>query len=253
MGASYLCEIIEKKALLPDLYSFWIQAPQITQNATPGQFIHVLCGDGVLLRRPISICEIKGDTLRFVMAVKGKGTERIAKFEVGEMLDVLGPLGRGFSLPKQEGTALLVGGGIGIFPLLELGKAIGKDVEAILGFRTKELITMQEEFESVCTKLHIATDDGSFGHHGLVTTLAEQIIHNQKVGSIFACGPMPMLKAIKELAEKYDLFCELSLEARMGCGVGACMTCVCKTSNDAYAPVCKTGPVFPASEVSFDA
>ena len=252
MGASYLCEIIDKKELLPDLFSFWIQAPQITQNAVPGQFIHILCGEGALLRRPFSICEIDGEALRFVMGVKGKGTALIAKHQIGDQLDVLGALGRGFSPSEQEGTALLIGGGIGIFPLLGLGKTIGDDVEAILGFRSKELISMQADFELVCKKLHIATDDGSFGYHGLVTTLAEQIINQQKVGSIFACGPMPMLKAVKNLAQKYNLFCELSLESRMGCGVGACMTCVCKTSNNVYTPVCKTGPVFPASEVKFD-
>lgn len=252
MGASYLCEIIEKKALLPDLFSFWIQAPEIARNAVPGQFIHVLCGDGKLLRRPISICEIKGDTLRFVMGIKGKGTEQISRYQMGDQLDVLGPLGRGFSLKEPDEATLLIGGGIGIFPLLELAKQIGKGAEAILGFRTKDLISMQEDFEAVC-KLHIATDDGSFGYHGLVTSLAEQIINSKKVSAIYACGPTPMLKAVKALSEKYHLFCELSLEQRMGCGVGACMTCVCKTTNGAYAPVCKTGPVFPASEVNFDA
>jgi dihydroorotate dehydrogenase electron transfer subunit len=147
---------------------------------------------------------------------------------------------------------LLIGGGIGIFPLLQLAKKIDGDTIAVLGFRTKSLISMKDDFEAVCTKLHIATDDGSFGFSGVVTDLAEQIIKEQTVGSIYSCGPIPMLKAVKALAEKYNLFCELSLEARMGCGVGACMTCVCKTAKNSYITVCKAGPVFPAKEVNFD-
>ena len=242
-------EIIKKSEMLSGLHDFVIKAPEIAKTAKAGQFVHILCGEGTFLRRPISICEVFSDAIRIVVAEKGTGTKNLANMQVGDCLDVLGPLGRGFDISKRpDGTVLLIGGGIGIFPLLQLSKDLETDVDTILGFRNKELIVMQDEFPN----LHIATDDGSFGTKGLVTDIAEKLISEKKIGSIYACGPTPMLRAVKNLAEKHNLHCQISMEERMGCGVGACLVCVCKTSNGAYAPVCKSGPVFMANEVSFD-
>lgn len=244
---SILCEIIKKEQMLPDLFSFWLNAPDLAAQAKSGQFVHIRCGEERLLRRPISICEVGGDGVRIVAAVVGAGTKFLAEREVGDRLDVLGPLGKGFDTRPREGAALIIGGGIGVFPLLELAKQLQKP-EVILGFRTKELVVMQEEFRQVCSELHIATDDGSMGHKGYAVEVAKEIIGQKKVGSIYACGPMGMLRAVKQLALDNDIFCQISLEERMGCGVGACMTCVCKHSSGVYVPVCKAGPVFNAQE-----
>ena len=237
-----MCEIIAKRELLEGLHDFVLHAPSIAEKAKAGQFVHILCGEGTFLRRPISICEIYGDSIRIVVAEKGAGTTNLAKMKVGEYLDVLGPLGRGFDISKRPpGTALVIGGGIGVFPLLQLAKDLGDDGKTILGFRNEDLIVMQDEFPNV----HITTDD-----KGFVTDAAEKFI--SEAGSIFACGPTPMLRAVKKLAEKHNIHCQISLEERMGCGVGACLVCVCKTTNGVYAPVCKSGPVFMANEVNFD-
>ncbi len=242
-----ICKIIKKTQLCKEVFDFEVE---FSHRPLPGQFIHVLCGDGVFLRRPISICDYNEGILRFSFAVRGEGTKRLANHNEGDMLDILGPLGRGFDTGKSgEGTAVVVGGGIGIFPLYFLSKRI--KTEAILGFRTKDAVIMEDDFKSVCSAVHIATDDGSYGFHGLVTDVLQGRLEKADVTSVYACGPMPMMKEIKRITEDMGIFCQLSLEQRMGCGIGACSVCVCKSKGE-YKKVCQNGPVFNAREVDFD-
>lgn len=250
MKKPYLCEIIKKTELIKDTFDIVVKFPEMS---APGQFIHVLCGDGVLLRRPISICDAGDDWLRFIFSVRGEGTKRLAQYKTGDMLDILGPLGNtSFNMKKRgEGTAVVIGGGIGIFPLYYLAKSMGGNVEAILGFRSKNLIIMEDEFKGVCSKIHITTDDGSYGTHGFVTDALLERMKKGDVSSLYACGPTCMMKAVKKIAEENDIYCQLSLEERMGCGIGACAVCVCK-SKDEYVKICHNGPVFDSREVEFD-
>lgn len=249
MEKPYLCTIVKKKLLCPETYDFTVEFPK---QPKPGQFIHILCGEGVLLRRPMSVCDYFNNLLRFSFAVRGEGTKRLARHNVGDRLDILGPLGTDFSTAKKGGgVPLVIGGGIGIFPLYYASKFLGEKTEAILGFRTKDLVIMEDDFNSVCAKTHIVTDDGSYKCMGLVTDLFKERLSLGGITSVYTCGPQGMMKAVAKIAAENDIFCEVSLEERMGCGIGACAVCVCK-SEGKYLKVCQNGPVFNAKEIDFD-
>lgn len=256
---SYYCDkypIIEKKCISRDTFSITVYAPEAAKAAHAGQFANI-SAPGFTLRRPISICEFsrsKG-TLRFVFEVRGKGTEAISRLNVGDNLDVLGPLGNGFSIPDSARRVVLVGGGIGVPPMLGLAKKLGDRATAILGFRDYSRIILADEFEKYGTAAAICTDDGSVGYNGMVTGPLENTIKNTDVDLVCACGPMPMLNAIAKICAQYDVPCKVSLEQRMGCGVGACVVCSCLTvrnGQEHYARVCKDGPIFDAKEVKFN-
>ncbi|NLM51045.1 MAG: dihydroorotate dehydrogenase electron transfer subunit [Clostridiaceae bacterium] len=242
---AHITKLIKKEEIAKDTFDFYVEAPQIAKAASPGQFIHVKCGDGTFLRRPISICDTEGDILRFIFQIRGKGTAELAQKEVGDYIDILGPLGQGFKIKDKK--AFLVGGGIGIYPLLMLAKKL-KDPKIFLGFRTKDLVTLEEDFKK-WGQVIISTDDGSYGRKGFSIDAVKEMIDECEI--IYACGPIPMLKALKNLAEDRGIECQISLEQRMGCGVGACLSCVCKTVRG-YDKICQRGPVFDSSEVIFD-
>ena len=234
------------------IYSMEILAPDIARAAVPGQFVHIICGGQTLLRRPISICDVVGDKVRVVFQKRGTGTGLLADYKEGDMLDVLGPLGNGFSPEKANGgTAVLIGGGIGVFPLLKLAKSIKGEADIVLGFRTKDLVVMEDEFAKVCDNLHITTDDGSYGIHGFVTDRLKKLIQEKQVSVIYSCGPTPMMKRVAEIAEAAGIPVQVSLEERMGCGVGGCATCTCTVSGSRKR-VCKDGPVFNGTEVEWN-
>lgn len=240
--------------LTSDLFELYFTAPEMAKEAKAGQFVHVGCGEGNLLRRPISICEVSGEDIRIIFAVKGKGTAYLSTLKKGDELDVLGPLGRGFDVSETSGKALFVGGGIGIFPLLEAAKPFGDRAEIILGFRSKEQAVLLEEFAALSAKVHVATDDGSMGTKGFVTDVAKEVLASKHFDIIYSCGPMPMLKGVAALGEQFGVRTQVSMEERMGCGVGACLVCNCKVKKngeEGYARVCKDGPVFDATEVIF--
>ncbi|MBE7020617.1 MAG: dihydroorotate dehydrogenase electron transfer subunit [Ruminococcaceae bacterium] len=249
-----ISEILSKKEIADGIFEFIIDADNKMGGAKAGQFIHVKCDNSVFLRRPISICEVKNNTLRFIFQVRGKGTEALSKFKAGDKLNVLGPLGNGFSVDREYKHPVVIGGGIGIYPLLQTAKIL-KNADAILGFRNKDFVTLEEDFNKICANLYITTDDGSYVRQGLVTDVLMEVIKAGDVDAIFACGPMPMLKAIKEIAEEKGIFTEVSLEERMGCGIGACLCCATPVKDSeleegyTYAHVCSHGPVFNASEV----
>ncbi len=255
---SYYCgkyPVTEKKTLAREIYSVTVSCPDAAKAAEVGQFANITA-EGKTLRRPISICEINKEegTLRFVFEVRGKGTEIISRVNVGETLDILGPLGNGFRVPEGK-KVVVVGGGIGVPPLLGISKAAGENCTAILGFRSYDRIILDSEFRANGTKTILCTDDGSVGVHGLVTVPLAEELDKGDVAVVCACGPEPMIKAVVKLCEEKNVPCQVSLEQRMGCGVGACVVCSCMTVKDGrehYARVCKDGPVFDAKEVMFN-
>lgn len=241
------CTLQSKSKLTADVYDFTVEAGELAQNAKPGQFAQLLV-PGRTLRRPISICELGEGTFRFVFQVRGEGTEILSELESGEKLNLLAPLGSGFELGALSRRALFVGGGIGVPPLLEAAKRFGKNAVLAAGFRNAESVILQRDFEAAGCKVLLATDDGSAGHHGLVTELTEGLEFDE----IFACGPAPMLRAVSRLAEERGVPCQVSLEERMACGIGACLGCAVKLRGEAgdyYGHVCKDGPVFDSRKV----
>lgn len=235
------------------IYSMWLKTDKIAWHAKPGQFLSVYCPDGRrLLPRPISICEIdRADcALRIVYRVVGAGTEELSQIQKGESLEIVGPLGNGFPLKQKK--AFLIGGGIGIPPLLQLAKELNCEKQLILGYR--DSLFLQKEFKKHGT-LYVATEDGSYGTEGNVLDAIRENGLDAEI--IYACGPTPMLRAVKEYAQKKQIECWVSLEERMACGIGACLGCVCKSKErDSHTNVnnkriCKDGPVFRAGEVEF--
>ena len=247
--------VVSQEMIATDIYSLWLKAEEIAVQAKPGQFISVYTKDGAkLLPRPISICETSKETgmLRIVYRTVGAGTEEFSRYQAGDPVDIMGPLGNGFPLEEAaEGkTAFLIGGGIGIPPMLELAKQLRCKKEVILGYR--DVLFLNEEFAPYGDVV-LATEDGSAGTKGNVIDAIRE--HGLKADVIFACGPTPMLRALKEFAASENITCFLSLEEKMACGIGACLACVCKTKNvDEHshvhnARICKDGPVFRAEEV----
>lgn len=255
--------ILEQSRIAEGIYSMWIRT-ELAGEAGAGQFLAIYTkSDAMLLPRPISICEVseKRDALRIVYRIAGKGTAEFACLKDGDPIDILGILGNGYNVDKIMGgenppkRAFLMGGGIGIPPMLELAKELknsGKDIEAysILGYRDE--LFLQEEIEKY-SRVFLATENGSAGTKGNVLDAVRE--NNLTADVIFACGPMMMLRAVKQYAAKEGIPAYLSLEERMACGVGACLGCVCKTTGkDSHshvknARVCTDGPVFLAEEV----
>ena len=223
----------------------------------PGQFVHIRCGEGLLLRRPISVCSCMedepDDLLSIVFEVRGEGTRWLAGRELGDSLDVLGLAGNGFDL-KPEGRYLLVGGGIGIPPMLGCAQYTGGRATAILGGRSRDKIILEEFFREDCAKVLCATDDGSLGYHGFVDALVRrELSEDRGYDGVLACGPKPMLRNVARVAEEFGIPCQVSMEERMGCGVGACLVCACDMADGSRKHVCKDGPVFDSREVDWDA
>ncbi len=247
--------VASQERLAEGIYSMWVKAPQIAAQAKAGQFVSLYSRDGArLLPRPISLCEIEKEKgcIRLVYRVAGAGTEEFSHYRQGDPIDMLGPLGNGFPLENMEGkTAFLIGGGIGIPPMLELAKELPSKNHAVLGYRGGDLF-LKEEFEPYAS-VWTATEDGSAGSKGNVLDAIRE--NGLSADIIFACGPTPMLKAVKAYAQEKGIACYLSLEERMACGIGACLACVCQSKEvDSHSHVrnkriCKDGPVFAAEEV----
>ena len=249
--------ILSQEMIAKDIYSMWIKT-DAAREAAPGQFISMYTNDGSrLLPRPISICEInKADSsLRVVYRVTGKntGTELFSRMKAGDTIPVIGPLGNGFPYKDAAGKKVfLMGGGIGVPPILELAKQIkcGKK-QIIAGYRDSQTF-LRNEFEQN-GELYISTEDGSVGTKGNVLDAVRE--NALEADMIYACGPTPMLRAIKAYAQEKGIECYISLEERMACGIGACLACVCRSkekdhhSNVHNKRICKDGPVFLSTEV----
>lgn len=249
--------VISQEKLAEGIYSMWIRT-EASMSAKPGQFISMYTEDGSkLLPRPISICEIDREDkkLRVVYRTTGKntGTEQFSRLRGGDTIPVIGPLGNGFPVEEAKGRRVfLIGGGIGVPPILELAKQmVCQKKQIVAGYRDRHTF-LKEEFEEN-GEVYISTEDGSTGTRGNVLDAIRE--HELEADIIYACGPAPMLRAIKEYAEEKNIVCYVSLEERMACGIGACLGCVVKTSkkdphsNVHNSRVCKDGPVFLATEV----
>ena len=248
-------QVISQERIAQGIYSMWIKT-EAAAEAKPGQFISMYTNDGSkLLPRPISICEIDRESrrIRLVYRVTGKGTgtEGFSRLHPGVALEVLGPLGNGFPLEEAKGKrVMLMGGGIGIPPMLETAKAIQGEKIIVSGYRDELFLT--EELNAA-GQLYLATEDGSAGTKGNVLDAVKA--NRLEADLIFACGPTPMLRAIKAYALDKGIPCWVSMEEKMACGIGACLACVCKSTEvDGHSQVhnkriCKDGPVFLSTEV----
>lgn len=255
-------EIIKSEELASGIIRLTLKSEYISETALPGQFVNVRCCGNTekLLRRPISVsdADLNSGTFDIVFMVKGEGTRYLADRKTGDFIDLLGPLGKPFMISGGNERILLVGGGIGVFPLLFLAKQCKEaHKNSLLGFRSREVSVLIEEFKNCSSTIGLCSDDGSLGTKGFVTALAEDELKKGKWDIIYACGPEQMLKKVAKLAEQNGTRCQLSLEQRMGCGIGACLVCSCKIKASTekgwhYARVCKDGPVFWSDEVIWE-
>lgn len=248
--------VVKHKEIAHNIFELTLIGQLVHDMKNPGQFVHIRVSDSYepLLRRPISIASIDRETLEFTMIYRaeGRGTTILSQTKPGQEVDVLGPLGNGFPLDQaSDGEhVLLIGGGIGVPPLYELSKRlvdVGVKPIHILGFQSADVVFYENEFKEL-GETHIVTVDGSLGHQGFVTNVLDSIA--EEVSTYFACGPTAMLGALQIALPNTKGF--LSYEERMGCGLGACFACVCKTTEAVevdYVKVCSDGPVFPAGVV----
>lgn len=247
-------KVLSQQKLSEGIYDMWIET-SLAKQAKCGQFISVYPkNQATLLPRPISICEVNSDktALRIVYRIAGKGTNEFSAYQAGESISVLGTLGNGFPISEAEGKKVfLIGGGIGIPPMLQTAKDMNAEKTILVGYRDENLFLADEL--SQYGEVVVATEDGSKGVKGNVMDAIRE--KNLSADMIFACGPMPMLRAIKKYAEENNIKAYISLEERMACGVGACLGCVAKTkeidhhSHVHNARICTDGPVFEAGEV----
>lgn len=253
----YFCDkytILEREEIAKDIYSYVISCPEASEAAKAGQFVHIRA-EGYTLRRPISICGIDKEkgTVRIVFEVRGGGTDKLSQLQAGDKMDIILPLGNGFTVKDipDDKNVVVVGGGIGVPPMCGIASCY-KDVKAVIGFRSKDKVILEQDLKQIGADVTVCTDDGSYGEKGVVSLPLEKELEKGKTAMIYACGPAPMLKAVIAAAGKYNVPCEVSLEERMACGVGACVGCACRIRREGQElvlRVCKDGPVFKAEEV----
>lgn len=261
MPVKSFAKLIKKEQLKSDIFKYSVEAPDIVKDAKQGQFIEIRVSDNVepFLRRPISIHNINKENgiLEFIFQVKGKGTKILSEKVEGDLIDIIGPLGHGTFEYNDFQNIAIIGGGIGVFPLYELAKNAkndGKNVNIYLGFRNKDFVVLEDEFKELANELILTTDDGSYSEKGFAIDFLKKDVEDGKIDCIFACGPLPMLKAVRNYAIEKNIPCQISLEEKMGCGLGVCLGCAVKTAESSsekpeYVHVCKAGPVFEAKDV----
>ncbi|HBG02009.1 MAG TPA: NAD-dependent dihydroorotate dehydrogenase B electron transfer subunit [Firmicutes bacterium] len=243
----------KNRQLMGDVFALELTGEFCYEEVMPGQFVHVLIGDGMghPLRRPLSIacCDPAKRSLTLVYRVVGDGTKWLSTRHKGEAIDVLGPLGRGFPAPEMPGQVLIVGGGVGIPPLYQLARELAAQnvlTDIVLGFKTKGEAFWAEEFGAY-GQVTVCTEDGSLGEKGVVTTVLGT---DRDWSTVYSCGPKPMLQALKSHFQGRDIKGYVSLEERMACGVGACWGCTCQSADSSWVRrICKEGPVFPWEEI----
>jgi dihydroorotate dehydrogenase electron transfer subunit len=259
-------KVLYNKRVRKDYFHLILAAPEIIKEALPGQFIQIRLNydDEPLLRRPFSIHRTRGKNIEVLYEVVGKGTEILSQRKIGEYLDIIGPLGKGFDYQQPQifnQRLILVAGGMGVAPLIFLAEKIKQNYPlsairyplVLIGAKTKSQILCEKEFKKLGCQVYVATDDGSKGFQGKVTELLRKILlknsRTQELkNSIYACGPRVMLKEISTLSKKYGIPAQISLEEHLACGIGACLGCVVDTKED-YQRVCKEGPVFKANQI----
>ncbi len=247
--------ITATKQITADIFRITLHAPAIADSAQPGQFVMVKTTEGYdpLLRRPFSIHDVPDNQhIRLLYKVLGKGTVFLSQLKKGQKINIVGPLGNKFKFDKHT-KGFVVGGGMGIAPLLFLSRRLKKNLAnsnftVLLGARNiDEIKPLADDFLALDLPIHCATDDGSYGHHGFVTELfPDTTTHSDMV---FVCGPTPLMAAMSKKCEAHNISCQASLETHMACGLGACLGCTIHASDFSYKHVCKHGPIFDASEV----
>jgi dihydroorotate dehydrogenase electron transfer subunit len=254
-----LTEIVSNQPVTDDTWLMGLRSAEIAKAAKPGQFvmIRVRAGLDPLLRRPFSICGVRDDLFLVLYRVVGKGTSLMTELSEGERMWVLGPLGKGFAVPEKHTSRVLVGGGIGIAPLVFFGQFHGeKKITFMMGFRSAKDILSPQRVTGEDTGFLVATDDGTRGHPGPVTDLLEEHLReNPREVAVYACGPKPMLRTVAQMTMPLRIPCQVSLESHMACGLGACQGCAVKASahsDRSYVYVCREGPVFEAEEIDWE-
>lgn len=246
----YLATVVSNKEIAFNVYEIVFQLDE-EPKVRCGQFGEILVGGQHLLRRPIAIAKVDKDQVTFCYQIKGEGTQKLKTVGAGERLNVLLPLGNGFFVEENEKRVALVGGGVGIFPLVSVVRQYGKtkEISSFIGFRNKGAVCAIDEFEKSASFTAV-TDDGSYGEKmNSVQALEKALANGYRPDVILSCGPTPMLRALKAVAKRENIPCYVSLEERMGCGIGACLVCVCDLTNGERARVCKDGPVFNSEDV----
>ena len=283
-------KIISNEQLVENCWRITLEAPQIASEIKPGQFINVKIGKTYdpLFRRPFSVFRrVKQgnsySSIEIVYKVVGKGTRLMTDLEGGDELDVIGPLGHGFEWDRNKKVHVLLGGGVGLPVLFMLGEEIsqaaseyGLKLFSLLGVETKKAVVLEKEFGTLNSEVMVSTDDGTYGYHGFVPDMLKDAIDRGKIPAdcaVYACGPEPCLKALVPIHQQYNIPIQVSMERHMACGIGTCLSCVCKVGRDGvakyrdlasshiqfgtdvdfgYALVCTDGPVFNIEEVIFD-
>ena len=256
MPVQQQCRVVEMARLNPATWWMTLEVGKLAeqQGLRGSQFLHIKCGDHQLLRRPISVALVQWDepqdTASLVFEVRGEGTEWLSRRTEGDILDVLGPLGNGFQM-EDTGRYLLVGGGIGVPPLLGCAASGGERTTSILGFRSKDRAILIDRFQETGSQVLLCSDDGTLGEHCFVDALVRKALE-QPYDGVLACGPKPMLKSVAKAAAEAGVPCQVSMEERMACGVGACLGCAVQMADGTMKHVCKDGPVFAAGEVDWN-
>ncbi len=250
---TYTARVAQTREIAAELVELALELPRdVLDSAAPGQCAHIKVpkNASLLLRRPISIYSVKDGLLRLAIQPKGEGTWRIVSARPGDTLDILFPFGNGFRADAAQ-SIWLVGGGVGVAPLRCCAEAFfGRVRRAFFGYRDAAHVYAANECEAAGVSVRVCTDDGSAGEHALVTEPFARALGEEKPELILACGPTPMLRAVQKIAAESGVPAQLSLEARMGCGVGACLTCTCAASSGLNFRVCADGPVFDAKAVA---
>jgi dihydroorotate dehydrogenase electron transfer subunit len=253
-------EVISNELIAENHYLLRCSCPEIAASALPGQFIHVLIpqGSGLLLRRPFTVYTVEGDQITMLYQLIGEGTNVLSSLKWGDSIRVLGPLGNTFEISSTPNPAIIVGGGAGIASLMLLAVALregGLYTLGLVGSMNQARLLSVEDLKSIGVETHIATDDGSVGHHGFVTELLTHILETHELPNpiIYACGPDGMLRAVTKVGLDYHIPTQLAMENRMGCALGVCLGCVCKVQMPdggfEYQRVCTEGPVFNAEDI----
>ncbi|WP_128895224.1 dihydroorotate dehydrogenase electron transfer subunit [Longirhabdus pacifica] len=248
--------VVSNIQIATNIYEMVLHHDDVSRATQPGQFINLYCnGKATLLPRPISICETQSDygTMKIVYAVVGAGTEEFSQRQPGDTVDILGPLGHGYDMHEGVKEHIIVGGGLGIPPLLELTKRLIGKKKVVLGFRDETFLV--DAFKHYADELYVATNDGSVGEQGTVIDILER--HHIRGDMLYSCGPKAMLEEVQPWCIQHEIEGQISMEERMGCGFGACVGCVTKVKNQEteqweYKKICSDGPIFYAKEVVFD-
>lgn len=255
--------ILSNEKVAEDHYLLRCECTEIAKHAQPGQFIHVLIsnGSGLLLRRPFTVYSVDNHEITMLYQVIGEGTLRLSEMGKGSPLHVLGPLGNTFEIKESAGPAILVGGGAGIASLMLLAVALrneNKETHALVGAQHRRRLLSIDDLKAIGVLVHIATDDGSIGHHGFVTDILSDLLSNSliKNPTIYACGPHAMLAAVNKISTTHGVPTQVAMENRMGCALGVCLGCVCPIHVDEnqieYQRVCTEGPVFNPTDIAWE-